>query len=77
MQGNTILRDEIADLTQPYENREATFEDLLLLRSAIAQLYITNGYITSSAFLTPQYLNTGIIQIQVVEGDVERIEVGG
>ena len=77
VEGNTILHDEIAALTQPYENREATFEDLLQLRSAITQLYITNGYITSGALLPPQHLDTGIIKIKVVEGDVERIEVGG
>lgn len=78
VQGNTILRDEIADLTQPYENREATLEDLLQLRSAIAQLYIKNGYTTSAAFLlNNQDLSTGIVQIQVVEGELESIEIGG
>ena len=50
---------------------------MLQLRSAITQLYITNGYITSGALLPPQHLDTGIIKIKVVEGDVERIEVGG
>lgn len=78
VQGNTILRDEIADLTQPYENREATFEDLLQLRSAIAQLYIKNGYTTSAAFLlNNQDLSSGIVQIRVVEGEIEQIEIGG
>ena len=78
VQGNTILHEEIADLTQRYENREITFEDLLLLRSAIAALYITNGYITSGAFLpTNQDLSTGIVQIEVIEGELERIEIGG
>ncbi len=76
--GNTVLQDEIAALTQPYENREATFEELLELRSAIIQLYIKNGYITSGAFLpNNQDLSTGMIQIQVVEGEVEQIEIGG
>jgi hemolysin activation/secretion protein len=76
--GNTILQDEIAALTQPYENRSATFEELLELRSAIIQLYIENGYITSGAFLpNNQDLSSGIIQIQVVEGEVEQIEIGG
>jgi len=76
--GNTVLQDEIAALTQPYENREVSFEELLDLRSAIIQLYIENGYITSGAFLpNNQDLSTGIIQIQVVEGEVEQIEIGG
>lgn len=78
VQGNTVLQDEITALTQPYENREVTFEDLLELRSAITQLYINNGYITSGAFLpSNQDLSTGIVLIQVVEGELEQIEIGG
>jgi len=76
--GNTVLQDKIAKLTQVYENREVTFEELLDLRSAIIQLYIQNGYITSGAFLpNNQDLSSGIVQIQVVEGEVEQIEIGG
>lgn len=76
--GNTVLQDEIAALTQPYKNRSVTFEELLELRSAIIQLYINNGYITSGAFLpNNQDLSSGIVQIQVVEGELEQIEIGG
>jgi len=76
--GNTILEDEIAKLIQPYENRSVTFEELLELRSTIIQLYIKNGYITSGAFLpNNQDLNSGIVQIQVVEGEIKQIEIGG
>jgi len=76
--GNTVLQDEIAALTQPYENRSVSLEELLELRSFIIQLYINNGYITSGAFLpNNQNLSSGIIQIQVVEGEVEQIEIGG
>jgi hemolysin activation/secretion protein len=76
--GNTVLQDEIAALTQPYQNRLVTFEELLDLRSAIIKLYIENGYITSGAFLpNNQNLSSSIIQIQVVEGEVEQIEIGG
>jgi hemolysin activation/secretion protein len=76
--GNTVLQDEIAALTQPYENRSVTFEELLELRSAIVQLYIKNGYITSGAFLpNNQDLSSGTIKIQVVEGELEQIEIGG
>ncbi len=76
--GNTVLQDEIVALTQPYKNRSVTFEELLELRSAIVQLYIKNGYITSGAFLpSNQDLSSGIVKIQVVEGELEQIEIGG
>lgn len=78
VQGNTVLQDEIAKLTQNYENRSVTLEELLDLRSAIVQLYNKNGYITSGAFLpNNQDLSSGIVKIQVVEGEVEQIEIGG
>lgn len=76
--GSTVLQSQIAALIKPYENRKVTFEELIELRSAITQLYIQNGYVTSSAFLpNNQSLNNGVVQIQVVEGELERIELSG
>jgi hemolysin activation/secretion protein len=65
--GATVLKDEIAKLIQPFENRQVTFADLLKLRSEITELYINNGYITSGAFLPNQNLTAGVVRIQVVE----------
>jgi hemolysin activation/secretion protein len=76
--GNTILHAEIAQLTQPWVNRPATLNDLIGLRSAITQLYLDRGYITSGAFLsTNQPLTTGIVQIRVIEGAIEQIDLIG
>lgn len=78
VRGNTVLKDEIARLVQPLENKEKAFEDLVDLRSKITQLYINNGYINSGAFIpNNQNISRGIIQIQVVEGELERIELSG
>lgn len=76
--GNTVLQDEIAKLTQAYQNRQVSFEDLLELRSKIIQLYIDKGYITSGAFVpNNQDISSGIVKIQVVEGKLEQIQIGG
>lgn len=76
--GNTVLQAEIAKLVTTYENRDLSFEDLIALRSEITRLYVENGYVTSGAFLPAnQVLNSGIVRIQVVEGELERIEVNG
>ena len=78
VQGNTVLQTEIAALTQPYQNRKVNFDELLELRSEIVQLYARKGYITSGAFIpNNQDLSMGIVQIQVVEGELEQIEIGG
>jgi hemolysin activation/secretion protein len=60
----------------PLENCQATFDDLIRLRTAITLLYTSNGYITSGAFVLPSSdLNQKVAQIQVVEGELEQIEV--
>lgn len=76
--GSTVLHKQIAALIKNFENHELTFEDLIRLRSAITQLYINRGYVTSGAFLlNAQNLSSGVVQIQVVEGELERIEISG
>lgn len=82
--GNTILTKEIEQLKQAFLrdfSKGATFEDLIQLRSRITQLYISNGYITSGAFLLnnqtfdPKVEN--IVKIQIIEGGLERLEISG
>lgn len=76
--GATVLQNEIAELIKPFENRQVTFADLIQLRSDITELYIKNGYVTSGAFLpNNQNLTDGVVEIQVVEGGLEKIELGG
>lgn len=77
--GNTVLKDEINNLVKKLlEKKEITFEDLITLRTNITELYFNFGYITSGAFLpNNQDLNSGTVQIQVVEGELERIEING
>jgi hemolysin activation/secretion protein len=76
--GSTVLQTEIKQQIQKLENRWLTFEDLICLRSQITKLYIDRGYVTTGAFLrNNQDLSSGIVQIQVVEGELEKIEIKG
>ncbi|MGG6238583.1 ShlB/FhaC/HecB family hemolysin secretion/activation protein [Nodosilinea sp. AN01ver1] len=76
--GNTVLDNEIAALVEPLEGQALSLADLLGLRTAITELYQSNGYVTSGAFLpTNQDLGSGVVQIQVIEGGVETIQVNG
>ncbi|EKQ69498.1 hemolysin activation/secretion protein [Leptolyngbyaceae cyanobacterium JSC-12] len=79
VQGSKIFsEEELASVVRPFEKRHLTFEQLLEIRSAITKLYSDRGYITSGAFLPPQDdLATGTIKIQVVEGELERLEIRG
>jgi hemolysin activation/secretion protein len=76
--GYSVLKDEITKLKQPLENTNITFEQLLQLRSQITKLYVDNGYISSGAFIpNNQDIASGIVQIQVVEGELEGISILG
>jgi hemolysin activation/secretion protein len=76
--GNTVLKEEIAELKRPLEETYITFGQLLELRSQITQLYIKEGYVTSGAFLpNNQNLTSGIVKIQIVEGELEEVQLSG
>ena len=75
--GNTVLQAEIDQLTACYEGRSITLSDLFNLRSQITQLYIENGYITSGAFLPNNQEIDEDIEVQVIEGSIEDIQVNG
>ncbi|MEH1938789.1 MAG: ShlB/FhaC/HecB family hemolysin secretion/activation protein [Nostoc sp.] len=76
--GYSVLKDEIIKLKQPLENKKVTFEQLLQLRSQITELYVEKGYITSGAFIpNNQNIASGVVQIQVVEGELEGISILG
>jgi hemolysin activation/secretion protein len=70
------LRSETSQLFVPLNSCDVTFDDLIRLRTAITMLYASNGYVTSGAFLLAnQDLDRRVVQIQVVEGELERVDV--
>ena len=73
--GSTVFNEqELASAVATFIGREITFEELSTIRTALTQLYITKGYVTSGVFLPPQNISTGIIQFVAVEGELEDIE---
>ncbi|HEY9878650.1 MAG TPA: ShlB/FhaC/HecB family hemolysin secretion/activation protein [Leptolyngbyaceae cyanobacterium] len=54
-----------------------TFAQLQQARDAITQYYVSNQYITTGAFIPEQTLGDGVVQLQVLEGRVEEIQVLG
>jgi len=76
--GSTVFsREELAKVLAPFTNKPIAFAQLLQARTAISELYIKNGYITSGAYIPPQILTSGVVKIQVVEGGLEDILVTG
>ncbi|MBD2488022.1 ShlB/FhaC/HecB family hemolysin secretion/activation protein [Aulosira sp. FACHB-615] len=76
--GSTIFPPErFQSIIQTLEGREVTVEELRKAADAITQLYLNQGYITSRAILVDQTVNNGIVEIRVIEGTIEKIEIQG
>jgi hemolysin activation/secretion protein len=76
--GSTVFGDkELKPITQPLEGRTATLEELKKVSQAITQLYLDAGYLTSRAVLADQNITDGVVQIQVIEGRLEDIQIEG
>ncbi len=76
--GSTVFSPEDFDkITKPFTNRPISFAELFQLRSEITELYVDKGYITSGAYIPPQKLQNGVVEIKVVEGELEDIKVTG
>lgn len=76
--GSTVFSpQELNRVLAPFTNRPITFTQLFQARSAIAQLYLNNGYITSGALIPPQTIRGGVVTLQIVEGKLEAINIIG
>jgi hemolysin activation/secretion protein len=78
--GSTVFTQADFDrVTQAYLNRDISIAELFEIRSKITELYLSKGYVTSGAIVPPQTIGRadGVVEIQVIEGRVESIEVKG
>lgn len=76
--GSTVFSpEEFEAVTSRFTGRPISIAELFQARSAVTQLYIDRGYITSGAYIPPQTLQGGVVTIQVVEGGLEDINVTG
>ncbi len=56
--------------------REITLADVEKILARITKLYRDEGYFLSRAIAPPQQLETGVLQIDIIEGYVDRVEYG-
>jgi hemolysin activation/secretion protein len=76
--GSTVFTpQELAQVTDPYRNREITSEDIESLRVAMTLLYVNHGYSTSGTVVPDQAIVDGLLRLQVIEGTLSRINVEG
>jgi|GEM_PF-174972 len=76
--GSTVFSSEqLSEITKPLEGRSVPIESLREAADKITQLYLNRGDITSRAVLVDQAITNGVVQIRVLEGSLERIDVEG
>ncbi|MGK7904439.1 MAG: ShlB/FhaC/HecB family hemolysin secretion/activation protein [Hormoscilla sp.] len=74
--GSTVFKaEELAEVTAPFTNRPLSFAELLQVRDEITKYYVDRGYITSGALLPPQTMDSRVIEIAVIEGEVQEIDI--
>lgn len=75
IKNSTIFdEDDFEDLIKPYLNNCNGMKNLSNLRDKISNIYIDKGYVTSRAYFKPQDLSDGEIEIEILEGKIEKIE---
>ena len=76
--GSTVFSaTDFAEVTKAFTGKPISLAELFQARSAVTQLYLDRGYITSGAYIPPQKLQDGVVEIRVVEGELEDIRITG
>lgn len=76
VKGNTKLATKEMERTlYPFLGLKKSLDTVDLARTALEELYRTNGYQTISVDIPEQDVNNGIVYLQVVEGVVSRLRV--
>lgn len=76
--GSTLFDEATLEaIVAPFENRRVTLLELEQVANAITQLYLERDYITTQAIVRPQTIVEGIVQIDVIEGELEEIQIQG
>ncbi len=77
VKGSTVFtKEKLAEIYQPYTGRTITLDVVWLIAEKITALYREDGYFLSRAYVPAQEIDSGIIQINVIEGYVGAIEGG-
>jgi hemolysin activation/secretion protein len=76
--GSTVFSPQDFDrVTATFIDKSLMLSELFQASTAVTQLYVDKGYITSGAYVPPQTILDGVVKIQVIEGTLEAIKITG
>ncbi|MFA5100245.1 MAG: ShlB/FhaC/HecB family hemolysin secretion/activation protein, partial [Candidatus Omnitrophota bacterium] len=74
----TLLPDYVIfGITAPFENKELTLAEMQKVVNLITDAYRGRGFVTSRAYLPPQKIADGVLEIMAVEGTTGDVSVKG
>lgn len=71
------FQNRIAAIYKSYLNREISLAEVYGIADQITSLYRSEGYFLSIAYIPNQKISDGIVTINVVEGHIAEIDLGG
>src|SRR5579863_2029630 len=76
--GNTVYTTEqLSELYKDKLNKKMSVLDFQKIVQSITNYYRNNGYILSRAIIPPQHVKNGVIQVQVIEGFIDTVNIQG
>lgn len=72
-----VSQGPIDAITRKFENQRLSIKEMNQIADRVTDLYRGKGYITSRAYLPPQKIDKGELEIRVIEGRTGNIEVRG
>ncbi len=70
----SIDEDQVNRITKTYMARCLSLKDINQLIAEISNLYLDIGFITSRAFVQPQKIEKGTLDLLVIEGKIEKLQ---
>ena len=78
MSGNTVYRERLLKtLLERYVDMELNLHDLSRAADTITTYYHDHGYTLARAFIPPQKVENGVVNIHIVEGRIGRVSFSG
>lgn len=76
--GYTVMSSgALQSIVRPYEGRELSIREIKDVANLVTRAYRDEGYMLAWAYIPPQEVKDGVVEIAIVEGRVDKVVVGG
>lgn len=76
--GATLIPEKaIRGLVAPFENKELDLKEMQGVADVVTEAYRKKGYVTSRAYLPPQKIELGVLEIRIMEGRMGDLDTRG